>query len=197
MSARGKILWIAMLFPLLSGCLTPNHVTVPQRYVLQPDINVSQAKNSGKTLGIRPFMVAQPYRLPLVYQEGARLGVYPNEEWAEQPGDMVTRAVSDAIMATGRFQDVGNAADMARPDLILTGELRKFHEGRSDTSVQAVISLHLELREARGTNAYWVETLTFTHVIEDDTPIAFVEGMNGAVDQLIQHVAEKLSTLIF
>ena len=105
-------------------------------------------------------MVAQPYRLPLVYQEGARLGVYPNEEWAEQPGDMVTRAVSDAIMATGRFQDVGNAADMARPDLILTGELRKFHEERSDTSLQAVISLHLELREARGTNAYWVETLT-------------------------------------
>ncbi len=124
-----------------------------------------------------------------------QLSYRDRDQWAEPPPNTVTRALGDAVVATGRFKDVGNAADMARPDLLLTGELRMFHENNAMTPPCAEIEVRLELRPAREQGALWAETLRETAPMESDTPEAVAAAMNMALSRLIVRAAESMATV--
>jgi len=112
---------------------------------------------------------------------------------AENPAPIVTRAIQDALAASARFADVGNAADMARPDLLLTGELRAYRENRSLQPPQAELEVRLELRQATEPGSIWAETIRDTEPMKEDTPAALAESMTILVGRLAAHAASSIA----
>src|SRR5690606_3497556 len=109
----------------------------------------------------RLLTAAQPYNQPIVYRTSEfEVGSYAYSEWAEPPRDTVTRTLVDALIASQRFSDVGYAIDQSRPDLLLSGELRRFDVMRNTEPWQAVCEVRLELRHALEKDLVWQDTLT-------------------------------------
>lgn len=193
-------LHVLLLFALgisVAGCFGARELPAVHQYSLDPQIAVDRFPQVESTLGIRPLATARPYGLSMVYLEGnARLGISELDAWAETPRDVVTRAITDALVAAGRFRDVGNAAAMARPDLLLTGELRKFLENRTVSPRTAEIEVRFELREARGANCLWAETLRVERPLEKQSAAAFAAAMNEAVGQVVSQAATAIAKAV-
>ena len=176
----------------LAGCLAPRGVPT-RHYAIEPAIRVPRAATVACTVGVRPLLVARPYKLPMAYRSaGYRLAYRAQEEWTEHPGDVVTRAVTDALTATHRFSDVGDAAEMAQPDWVLTGEVRKFHENRAVDPPTAEVEVRLELRETRGRGLLWADRLDVAVPLADDSAEALADAMNAAVAQFAETAAARI-----
>lgn len=190
-----SLLAVTVAMPLC-GCLGPREVASVQRYALDPDIAAPSAPATEYTLGVRPLVPAQPYRLRMVYlQEQRRIETMTLAEWAEQPADAVTRALIDALAASGHFKDVGDAANMNRPDYVLTGDLRKFHENRTQEPWTAEIEVRLELREAAGIANPWSATLHEAVPVDGDapTPADLADAMNAAITNIAARTAKAIA----
>lgn len=183
-------LTITALF--LTGCLSPGTVTPTQYYSLAPQVQVDTYETRQETLGVRPISAARPYKQPMVYRDGLYQG-QRSELWAENPADVVTRAITDAIIATNRFSDAGNAAEMSRPDFILIGELRQFHEDRSVSPAIASIEVRIEVRQARDKEVLWSETLQARIPMEGSSAGHFAKAMSQALGQVATIAAEAIA----
>ncbi len=190
MNLNRTLLFLA-LTASLSGCLFPLSVTPTRHYIIDPKLHIEPAETLDLTLGFRPLAVAQPYDRRMAFvAPNHLLGYRPHEEWAEKPEDTATRAIADALIATKRFKDLGDASHMARPDLMLTGEIRKFHEDRTGARPMAVVEMRLELREARGNAERWADTLHAEIPIEGGLK-AKGNAVAAAMTQALAEVAEK------
>ncbi len=175
----------------VTGCIRPT-VTPTVRYVLKPDIAVAQVSPSERSLGIRRLRASALYRTPMLYTQDHQIHPYFYAEWATNPEDMVTRAITDAIIATGRFRDAGDASNVNRPELILVGELRRFEADRDASPVVAVCEVRLELREAFGTSLLWADTLLARVPLAADR----VDALPGAMSHAVAQIANKAATEI-
>jgi ABC-type uncharacterized transport system auxiliary subunit len=92
---------------------------------------------------------------------------------------------------------VGNAFDMARPDAVLTAELRAFHENRAVQPPVAEVEVRLELREARSPQVLWAGTLREVEPLAGEEASALAVAMNAAVGRISVKAAQALSTLDF
>ncbi len=181
---------------LAAGCLGPRNVVETRLYRLNPVVTLSmpEVASGGPTLGLRPLDTAQPYDLRMAAMGPDRVVTYRAfDKWAEFPADALTRALTDALVATGRFADVGNAGDMARPDLILTGEIRAFHENRAVSPPVAEVEVRLEMRAARAPGAVWSGTLLETAPMDGQDGAAFANAMNSAVGRLMEKAAKAMA----
>jgi len=177
-----------------AGCVTSPTYTSPALYVLAPEVRVDALEPTEHTLGIRPLQAARPYKEAIVYRApGHVLGQYESALWAELPSDVVTRALADALRATGLFRDVGNAADMNSPDLVLTGELRRLDEVQTTDPWTAHCELRLELREARGPGAVWADTLEAAEPLATNDVSALAEAMNRAVGRVLNEATGAIA----
>jgi len=183
-----------LLLPLLAGCLTAGEVTPTLEFLVQPTSTTATVESTGKTLGIRPLASAQHLTTVMArVGAGGELFRYRDARWAELPALATSRALRDAIAQTNQFADVSDAADMARPDFILTGELRDFQEvQRSDASF-ARISARIEVREARGTHLVYAETLTEEEPLPNASPASLAIGIETALGRLASRAAAALS----
>jgi len=186
-----RVMILAVL--AVAGCVSHTYAP-PDVYLLAPEIDVSPAQPTNRTLGIRALQAARPYKQAIVFRApGHILGQYDSVLWAELPSDALTRALADAIRATGRFRDVGNAADMNVPDLILTGELRKLDEVRTTDPWTAECEVRLELREARGPGAVWADTLTAAQPLDKNDLSALAAAMSRAVATVLNQAASRIA----
>lgn len=181
---------------IAAGCITAPDYTPIVRYTVEPRFEVPQAQPVDKSLGIRPIEAARPYKQPITYRASDfELRNYEYAEWAESPRDMVTRALTDAIIATQRFKDIGNAADLNAPDLILTGQLRKFDEDRTTAPWTAACEVRLELRDTFSSEAVWAATLRATEPMERNDvstlPLAMSRAISIIVEQAAREIAER------
>lgn len=184
----------AVVILLAGGCLTPSRVALPTRYLLTPACDVTKAQSSGLTLGIRPIEAARPYRQKIVYREaGHVLRECAGAEWAELPADVATRALTDALVATGRYTDVGNAADMRTPDLVLTAHLRKFDEVRTGNPWTAECEIRFELRNTNDAQSAWSATLSASEPLERNDPSALADAMSRALARVINQAANEIA----
>ena len=193
---RRHIADIAILLGLLvtTGCLTAPEIERTRQYILNPQIELESVAPINLTLGIRPLFSARPYGLPMAYLDNDQQLVFRSrDEWAEPPADSITRALTDALVATKRFKDVGNASDMARPDLLLTGELRKFHENRNVTPPVAELEVRIELRLSRDPGIVWAGTLEAKIHMDSEEAGAFAAAMNEAVGKIAVRAAEAIA----
>lgn len=174
------------LILVLAGCVTTSY-TPTQRYLIVPEIKTAQAEPSGKSLGFRPLEPGQPYKQGIVYRETPyEIGYYADAEWAEMPRDVVTRALSDALAVSGRFSDVGDASNMRLPDLVLTGQLRKFDEVRMTEPWTAVCEVRIEVRSGSSENAVWAATLSASEPLASHEPGALAAAMSRAVSRIVE-----------
>ncbi|NIA13560.1 MAG: hypothetical protein GWP08_05720 [Nitrospiraceae bacterium] len=177
---------------LVAGCATPAYVPTVW-YVLEPEPQVAPAQPTELTLGIRPIQAAKPYKQPVVYRDGQELGMYPGIQWAELPGTVVTRALTEALLATGRFRDVGNAADMHAPDLILVGQLLRLDERHAPDGWTAECELRIEVRRALGTQVAVADTFRAEVPLERSGVDALPEAMNRALAEVVSHAATRIA----
>jgi len=190
---RNPILALALI--ALAGCATPTYVPTT-RYYIEPQIDVKPVNTIDKSLGIRPLEPAGPYKQNVIYRTGGFiLGEHATIQWAEIPSAVVTRALTDAIVATKRFKDVGNAADLKMPDFILVGELRKFDEDRTVDPWAAKCEVRLELRPTNGTDTGWADTLAIRVPLEQNDTSALPKAMSNAITQIIKKTAETIATI--
>lgn len=181
---------------LFSGCLNAPEIERIRFYTVTPDISVERMQGTEWTLGLRPLFASRTYGASMAYLgDNHEVGYLPRDEWAEPPANVVTRAVTDALAATGRFADVGNAADMARPGLLLTGELRVYHENRTKEPHTAEVEVRLELRQAVEPGSLWAETIRETEPMAENTPQDFAKAMNAAVGRLAVQVASSIANV--
>lgn len=184
----------AGLILALAGCLAPRTVIPTRYYTLAPQLTVETADPLKKSLGYRPLDVAQPYDRRMAYLgENYVLGYRDGEEWSVKPGEAVTQALADALAASRHFQDVGNAAEMGPPDLMLTGKVRKFHENRTQSPWTAELEVRLELRDVSGNASVWADTLHVEVPLDKvKTANALAAAMSHAVSQVVQQAVAAM-----
>ena len=179
---------------LSAGCIGLNKPAPPLRYVIDQKPQIAQAENTSKTLAVRPLEPARPYKQNVVYREGAEMGIYTLIEWSELPSDVATRALIDALSASGRFKDAAKAIDLGVPDLILTGQLRKFDLLRDTTPWTAVCEIRLELRQGAGRDLVWAKTLTASEPLTTSESAALPPAMNTALSHVIEGAVTEIVT---
>ncbi|NLN93896.1 MAG: hypothetical protein GX130_11395 [Candidatus Hydrogenedens sp.] len=180
----------------VTGCLSAPVIQKTLHFSLAPEVTVEQSSPLDYTLGIRPLPTTRVYGLPLAYLDHSfQIGYRVREEWAEQPTAVVTRAVQDAIAATGRFKDSGNAADMVRPDLLMTGELRAFHENRTEEAGTVELTVHFQLRHSTVKALLWSDTLTEREPVESSSGLDVARAMNIALERMATRVAQAVCML--
>lgn len=177
----------------LAGCLSTPSVVPTRYYTLHIEAPLEAGLSTGKSLGIRPLTSARPYKLEIAYKaESHRLAYFSRAEWADTPATAVNRALTDAIRSLEVFSDVGDAADMVRPDYILTGELRRFEADYTTESPHAVVELSLAIRDSMGQGAFW-EGLLSAHT---PLPPGLPDGSPSNVDAIAAAMSAAVSTLI-
>lgn len=187
--------WVVLAVSLLAaGCLTAREFTPTLRYTFTPEIPVVAAgQPADETLAVRPLESARPYKQNIVYRNGLEIGHYASVEWAELPADAVGRALRDALLASGRYRDVGSALDLTKPTYILTGQLRKFDLVKDIHPWYAEVEVRLEVREALGRRLVWASTLNATEQLDQDEIGALPAAMGRAVSRLIAEAATGIT----
>lgn len=200
--ARRFCLFLAPI--CLAGCLTTPTVEPLRYYTLTPELPSVSGVPADATLGIRPIVGARPYRVEMAYTASEnQIAYFRRGEWAESPAVMLNRTLTDAIEATGIFRDVGDAANMARPDYILTGELRRFEADYTADTPQATVEASFAIRKAAGQEALWNGVLRasapLSHTVaagksaNDDVLADVTRAMSAAVSRLVTEMCEELS----
>ncbi|MFP4499455.1 MAG: ABC-type transport auxiliary lipoprotein family protein [Candidatus Hydrogenedentota bacterium] len=183
-----------IVFGLLAGCATRQYT--PTRYFLiQPDVAAEAPPSADTTLGYRPIEAAAPYnKKAMAYRADTHeLRYRQDQEWSELPAQTVTRTLADALRATGRFGDVGNAADMPPPDFMLSGTLREFAEDRTTTPATCRLILRLELRGGRGGEVVWSEVLNAEVPLASTQAGALAQAMSKATADIAQRAAKAIA----
>ncbi|HEO71377.1 MAG TPA: hypothetical protein ENN80_08945, partial [Candidatus Hydrogenedentes bacterium] len=150
------------------------------------------------SVGIRPLDPLMPYKQRIVYRAADyQIGYIPQSEWAEMPRDTVTRALLDALVASNRFADVGDAADLRNPDCVLTGELRRFDQDRSSVPWQAVCEMRIELRVGLLREAVWSGTIVHREPLAQEDTAALAAAMSKAVARVVEDAASQITAVEF
>ncbi len=184
----------AALAILLAGCLAPRTVVPTRYFTVNPSISVETAAPLNKSLGYRPLAVAQPYDRRMAFVgEDHLLGYRAGEEWSQKPSALVTQALADALVSSKRFRDVGDAAEMGPPDLMLTGYVRKFHENRTQSLWTAELEVRLEVRDVAANTSVWADTLHAEVPLEGGKKApALAAAMSRAIAQVVQQAASAI-----
>ncbi len=178
---------------LLSGCLTPKTVEPTRFYTLSPAALHSGEPTYPGALGIRPLLAARPYKLEIAYRaETNRLAYFPKSEWAELPGTMVSRALSDGITRNHLFEDTGDAATMSRPDYLFTGELRRFEADYSGASPAFVVEASFSIRAALSGEGLWRKVVDVRIPI---SPRDVTSANNDTLSEIAQAASEAVTKL--
>ena len=177
-----------------AGCVGMNKPAPPLRYAIEPKPEIASVESSGKSLAVRPLEPARPYKQNVVYRKGPELGIYTVVEWAELPSDAATRALTDALVASHRFTDVAKAIDLAAPDLVLTGQLRKFDLVRDTEPWTAVCEIRLELREGAAKSLVWDKTVSAVEPLATPGNESLPPAMNAALTRVIQEAVTEIVT---
>jgi len=189
------------LYPILAaaiavsfaGCALLGQPLPVRTYYVAPSPEPPTFETTGSTLGIRPLVIERPFGTAMITREAdSRLDVSSLAGWAEPPVITTTRAITDALRATGAFEDVGNAADLARPEFILTGELLAFYRDATTAPMSATVSIQLELRRAQSVDALWLGTVEQSIPLADDSEPALAEGLETALEQAANEAAKQI-----
>lgn len=176
----------------LAGCLTAATIAPTRYFTISPRITVDAVNNSGKSLGIRPLTGAKPYKLAIAYTAADnRLAYFHDAEWADLPAIMVNRALTDGLIKSGGFAEVDDAANIARPGLILTGELRRFEADYNRETPAAVVEIICIVRDTQTDTSLWQGYVTA------ETALASAGGdENRHSEAALEAVAEAMSTSV-
>ena len=182
---------------VLASCATGTYV--PTRY-FAIEVNVATevaSSTSSATLGVRPLSSATLYRqqivrsrTPYVFEQD------PKAQWEELPATILTKAITQALRATGHFADVADAAVMRAPTYLLTGQLIDFYERFDNGTRSAEAAIEIEVRqrdEGRTVLAKRYRASVAIPIAADPTAVA--PAMSDAATQLVTQIAADVVQL--
>lgn len=190
-------LWSVLVMCLLGGCLKlgQNEAPAIHYYSLEPaPTTVPQAKRTWPvTLGVRPLTAGTRYRDRMLYRpSNVEVRFYEYDRWVEPPAEMVNRLLTEMLQGSNLFQQVASADDVQPQAWILSGEVLRFDEVRTNTTRHADVSLALELRRARDERLLWSDILTATQPLPGNTPEVLAQAMSRAVQALGAQLIARL-----
>lgn len=191
----------------LSGCLTASTISPTRYYTISPETPVEAVTSSGKSLGMRPLIGAKPYKLAVAYTaEDNRLAYFQNAEWADLPATMVNRALTDGLIKLEGFSEVDDAANIARPNFILTGELRRFEADYNREIPAAVVEIICIIRDTESGASLWqgyvtgetpLPTGAAGESLHSDASLAGVaEAMSASVASVVTQACKKIGAAL-
>jgi len=188
---RASLITLALL---LAGCLTPQTYTPIAQFTIAPDLgDLPECESTEATVGVRRLSATQPLKRDIFYRDpGLQVGNLAEAQWVEMPGEMMTRHVFDALIASGRFQDVGSATDLSRPTFVLLGTVRRFDLDRTEDTWRAVCELHLEFRTVDGSRPAWTGTVSSTVPLADNNIDALPAAMSDAASNVLREAVTAI-----
>jgi ABC-type uncharacterized transport system auxiliary subunit len=190
---RYSVLITVLIF---SGCLS-REVTPTTRFKLEPEPRTATAgQRDDVTLAVRALEAGRPYSQKIVSVSGNELSYLPNVEWAEQPRDTVTKALTDALVACGRFADVGSPLDVKQPTWMLSGELRRFDLVREQDGWKTIAEVRIEVRQALGPRLIWADTLREEETLDERTVSAHAAAMERVVARMVSSAVEGIAKAV-
>ncbi len=184
---------ILPLLVLIAGCFGGRYEPIGH-FALEPTLTITPGTPGDDSIGVQPLDYARMYKLRMVFRgQGHELGYRANAQWAELPRDTVTRTLIDALRASKLFADAGPAFEIARPILLLTGEVRIFDEDRETEPWQARCEVRLDLRKREDDSLVWSETFRAAEPMAGTSPEDFAAAMSTAIAALAQHVVERVT----
>ncbi len=179
---------------LAAGCVARTY-TPAVRYELPARIQVDQHAATGYTVAVRPLDIARPYGAKMVYRIRDHVLVpYEDAEWSELPRESITRALSDALRSTGGFADVADAVAVSQPDIIVSGEVRRLYQDRTQTPWRAHCEIRVEARMGIERRSLWVDTIVEETVQEADSMAAFAPAMGSALGAAVSRAADGIAS---
>ena len=190
---KGRVVCALFLLALSGGCLTPSTIAPMRYYTVSPEPSLQKEQPHQKSLGMRPLIAARPYKLEIAYRSGPnQLAYIPNAEWAELPSTAAGRAISDGIVGSQIFTDAGDAMVMARPDFVLTGELRRFEADYTTSPPVFVVAVDGAIRSTPDGVALWQSQIEVQVPLESNLA---ERGSDSALTDLAQAASEAVSQL--
>lgn len=188
---------------VLTACLGPKTVMEYREHALRLEPGIREASGPlGWTVGVRPVTAGRAVDQRLVYVDAE--GVvhrYRDDGWAEPPAAAVYRGLVDALRDSGAFADVGNAADMVRPDILVTGELRECAADFSADPPAGRVTLAVSARVYRDRLMALGRVITKSVPLTADTgednasrnePLRAARALRGALQQAVMEAAELI-----
>ncbi|HPU98297.1 MAG TPA: ABC-type transport auxiliary lipoprotein family protein [Candidatus Hydrogenedentes bacterium] len=169
---------------ILQGCLGPKTIMEYREHALLFEVPAPPSPgNLPWTVGVRPVTAGKTadQRMAYVDADGV-LRRYADDGWAEPPATAVYRGLVDALRETGAFADVDNAADMVRPDILVTGELRECAADFSASPPVARVTLAISARVYRDRSQALGRVITRTVKLADasDNPMQEISPLRVA-----------------
>lgn len=196
---RAPAMAVALTMLLAAGCLTNREPLHLSTYIISPDPPVDvMGETGGPALAMRAFEPVRIYSTTrMVYRKGEyEVDVRKDGEWAEMPSDAVHRALHDALTRSRVFSDVGPALNVKASGLVLTGQLRRFDEDRSQSPPQAVVEIRLDLRSDGDGRLLWTGVAAARAPVEgphpSDLAAAMTRAVESAVADAVTHIAQAV-----
>lgn len=203
---RIRAILLSMTFAMsiaLEGCLSASTITPTRYYTVTASPAVEAKASTGKSLGIRPLIGAKPYKLAIAYTAADnRLAYFLNAEWADLPATVMNRCMTDGLTRLGAFSEVDDAANIARPALILTGELRRFEADYNRENPVVIVEVSCIVRDTESDNAVWQGYLTAetplpasargTGMHSDENLAAVAEAMGQSVGSVVEQACKAI-----
>jgi ABC-type uncharacterized transport system auxiliary subunit len=179
------------------GCLTPQDYAPLAQFTIAPDLDaIPESDRTNATVGIRRLAASQPLKRDIFYRDpGLQVGNLLDAQWAEMPGDLMTRQLLDALTASGRFVDVAYATDLSRPTFVLHGTVRRFDLDRTEDTWRAVCELRLEFRSTDGSRPAWTGTVSSTVPLAENKVDALPAAMSEAAAAVLHEAVSEITAV--
>lgn len=190
---RGVALSLALAAGIVaSGCATWSKPAPRGRdYRLAYPSPPARDQLRAGVIHITSFAVAAAYdSQAMIYRQGEfRIGRYPVQRWAANPGNLVSDMLARDLDASGLFRAVQHARPTLPSDLRLTGEIDVVEESVSRSGCAARLEVRVILVDL---GARPEERVLLQSRYEETEPSACEDA--GSLARAMSRVVERLST---
>lgn len=138
------------------------------------------------TLEVRTLRAPSRYKDQMVYRTSQyQIGFNEYSQWVEPPGEMVMRALVNALNKAQLFRRVEPLGRLAAPDLILQGSVVRFDQVLGKKGKMADCEIELEIVPTSGGRPIWKYAAKGMVEQEKAGADGFVPAMSAAVDEAL------------
>jgi len=188
-----KLLGLFLVFVIVS-CGKP-----PKTHYYTLDLTIKENQMNDKA----PVLFVEPAKSEPIFDQDRF--VYKTSDyavnfdhykrWVDSPTSMLTAQTIAFLRASGLFSHVAPNAPFAGNILSLSTHLRQFHELAVDSRRNAVVEAFFSLYNYETKNIIWEGTIQSHIPIQTDKEDAVAEAMSKAVENVLDQLVDKLSSL--
>ena len=186
-------IWLLML--VLCGC--GGKIRYPRYYALEIPPPAPRLGNGVRLPGV---LSVRRFEAPAYLRGGAivyrrtpeEIGFYDYHRWADNPGDVVTAAVLDALRSARLFSAARRYDGQGREDYVMSGRLERLDEIDYGGSLRVEVKISAELTSLRDGAAVWAGEADASQAVDGHDVNGVVTAMSRALQQTVGHLLANL-----